>query len=197
MSWSDLPVWLLTSFIGAAIVKGLDLLASRHQHSRTLRQEKARQVLSLISQYAELAQLYRFHAYASAEAVKQEDGTFMKDEAGRVVMHKVLLEPDPRFEEAIRSLKGADVASAISKEIASIRLTIAEALDCAAELDPSGKLRKALDDLYATTIFSIEQVLKTKDLSAWGDSVNRMFGALKSADDSRRTARATLAKYLL
>jgi hypothetical protein len=196
INWSDLPVWLFTSFVGAAMVKVLDLVVFRYQEARRLHQEKARTILAHITQFGELAQLYRFMAYASAEVVRAEDGTLKTDDQGGVVMQKKLLEPEPRFEQAVQSLKGTDISSAISQKIASIRLASADAIDCAVELDPSGSLRNSLNDLYIKTVSGIELVLRTKDHREWGKSVNSMVTALAEADETRRRTRAILAKHL-
>jgi len=187
--------WLATS-IRAVIVKFMDFLFSRIRDSCGLRQEKARTILALLNEYGDLAGLYRLQATASVEKVRGEDGAFKKDEQGKFVVEKKLFEVEPRFEEAIKSLKGASVSSAISPKVASIRLAMSNALDIALELDPSGELSKRLRDVDAKTVFFTEFIRDHKDLQDWGTSVANMVAALNEADEARRGARAILSKYL-
>lgn len=152
INWSDFPMWLLASFLGALVVKILDLVVSRVTRKQELSRDKAQTILAHLGEYGELTELYRFLAYISESLITGEDGQFIKDDDGRFKIERKILEPEPRFEEAIRALKGTDVNAAISQKIASIRLSSSDAFDSAIELDASDTLRGLLKDVYVKTV---------------------------------------------
>jgi len=174
MNWSEIGLWFITSFFGAGIVKLIDLAASRYYERRARTENKVAALLHHIEEYGELAQLYQFFANVSSG---------------------IVLEPEPRFSDAIKALKGTDINSAIAQKIAAIRLSTSDVLDVALELDPSGELQKGFESLYVKTVWSIEIILKDKDSKKPGEKFNDIVEALKNADKIRRSLRSIIQRY--
>lgn len=186
----------MTAVVGGAVVKLLDIVAAKYLKKRRRVEERVRKLIDHIDQYGELAQLYRFFAYVSVEVEMDESGQPLKDEHGNRVTKSVVLEPEARFEDAIRQLEGTDINSAISQKVALIRLRTNEATDLAMELDSSGALKEKLTQLYLKTVLIIETVLKHKSSGKPLDKFNEMTDALAGADEIRQELRKLLKDYL-
>ncbi len=195
MTWSEIGLWFITSFVGAGIVKLIDLAASRYSERRARTESKKAALLNHIEEFGELAQLYQFFANVSSSIVKDESGRIKRDTTGKIVVENKILEPEPRFEDAIKALKGTDINSAIAQKIAAIRLSSSDVLDIALELDPSGELQKEFGTLYAKTVWSIEIILKDRDSKSPGEKFNDIVEALKDADKIRRSLRARVKQF--
>jgi hypothetical protein len=196
MNWHEIGLWFITAFVGAALVKLIDLAAARYlqRHSRV--EKKVNRILEYLREYGELTELFRFSAFLSQEIVRDEDGELRKDATGKYIIESKILEPEPRFEQAIHSLKGADIGTTITQRIAAIRLMSSEVTDFALELDPSGDLDKQLTELYMKTVFSIEALLKHKESGDPNKEFNEMIKALSEASKTRRQIRSKLQSYL-
>lgn len=127
--------------------------------------------------------------------VQDERGEFILDEEGKPLVESKILEPEPRFEEAIRDLTGEDLDAGITNRIAALRIASSEALDLAQELDPSGQVREELGNLYIKTIQGIETVLKHKNSVEPGEAFSQLIDGLKAADEARRQVRIRLENY--
>jgi len=194
-TWSSIGLWFVTAFVGAALVKVIDLIANRHLEKRKRNETRAAKILDYVREYGELTQLFRFLAYYSSEVVRDESGEFKRDAEGKFVVESKALEPEPRFEEAIKSLKGSDVNTAITQKIVTIRLASSEVFDLALELDPTGELKKNLTDLYERTIHSIEVILESKNSGDTHRRFREMVSALEEADKARQQLRAKLSIF--
>ena len=139
--WGEIGVLFVTSFVGAGLAKLIDLAASRYSQKRSRIEKKVTKILEHLKEFGELTELYRFFAYLSESLVRDEEGELIRDSSGELVIDSKILEPEPRFAEAIKSLKGADIETAIAQKIATIRLMSAEVLDLTLEIDPSGELK--------------------------------------------------------
>jgi len=194
-NWNDLGLWFVTAFLGAALVKLIDLAASGYTDRRARTKQRVNTLLECIKDYGQLTELFRFYAYYSASIVRDENGEFKKDEEGKFVVERRILEPEPRFEEALKALQGTDINSAIAQKIAALRLSSSEVLDVAYELDPSGKLKEGFVDLYKATVWSIELILRDRDTGHLNAKFTGMMNALKNADDCRRELRKKIQSF--
>lgn len=191
---SQLLQWFVTSLLGGTAVKLVDSWLGKRQAASRRREDKAEAVLDYVRQYGELAEFYRFRAYLSMEVRMDEGGKPITGEDGEPVVDQTILEPEPRFQEAVAELTGTDLNSAITSKIASIRMASYEANDLAVELDPSGELKRDLARLYTDTVTGIEIVLKHKDAVDPGSAISQMFDALEKAGETRRAIRSRLEK---
>ncbi len=189
MTWDQLGLWFVTSSLGAGLVKLLDLAATRYlqRHSRT--EQKVSKVLEYLKEFGELANLYRFYGHVSHRVVRNEGGQFERDSNGKFLIESRVLEPEPRLEKALETLKEADLNGAIAQKIAAIRLMSGEASDIVSELDPSGGLNKELGVLYWKTVDLIESAIEHK-------SFEQLVNALNEADEVRLNLRIKIQKYL-
>lgn len=187
--WAQVGQWFMSSIVGAGAVKLMDLVITRYSQRRSRVEIKVNKVVEYLRELGELVALYRFYAHASMSIAKNHDGSLKKDELGKFVRETSFLEPEPRFDEAIRALKDADIGSAVVQKIATIRMMSSEVDDCALELDSSGDLKKHLDSVYFSTISDIENVLSTKNIERSGYDIQRMIDALNEADKMRAEAR--------
>lgn len=195
MDWSQFFLTLLTAFLGASFVKLLDLAANRFLRQQSIKDENIVKLTTFLNDYGELVELYRFMAEASSHLVKDESGELLKDDGGKYIVESKVLEPNPKFESAIRNLQGMDIGSAITQKIASIRIKSSEAQDISLIIDPSGKLKELLKKLYLDTIYSIELVIKHKDNGTPHATFQRMVEALRQADETRRNVRSQLQTF--
>ncbi len=195
MDWNQVPLWLVTSFIGAGIVKLLDLWGLKYRKIKDLQSEKVQTIVEHIDEYGELTQLYRFMAYVYSGIPEDERGELQKDEEGKYIVEKQVLVPEPGFEEAIKSLTGSDINTAISEKIAAIRLKSSEVVDLSLEIDPSGSIRDGFNDLYVSTVLGIDSVLKYRELGDPAGKFKEMISSLEVADETRRQVRASVNKY--
>jgi hypothetical protein len=196
MNWNEIGLWFITSVLGAGIIKLIDMVANRYSTRRTRTEAKVAKLLDHIKEFGELEQLYGFFANVSSKVVKDDSGKFVQDESGKFIVENKNLELEPRFEEAIKSLKGTDINSAIAQKIASIRINSSEALDVAMELNPSGELSKQFDKLYAKTVWTIDMILRDKNTHKPLDNFDDIMEAFKDANEVRRKLRADVQKYL-
>ena len=196
MNWPEIGLWFITSVAGAGIIKLIDMAANRYSAKRGRDEAKVELLLDHVKEFGELEQLYGFFANVSSKAIKGDSGEFIRDASGKLKVETKNLEPDPRFEEAIKSLKGTDINSAIVQKITSIRMNSSEAIDIALELDPSGKLMKQFDELYAKTVWTIDLILKDKDAHQPMENFDDIMDAFKEANETRRKLRADVQKYL-
>lgn len=196
MNLYELLQTLLTAFLGAAFVKLLDLAANRFLKQQSIKEGKIEKLSAFLNDYGELVELYRFMAEASSHLVKDENGKFIKNEDGEYLIENKVLEPNPKFEVAIKNLQGVDIDSAITQKIAAIRIKSSEAQDISLLIDPSGELKELLRNLYLDTIYSIEMVIKYKNNGTPIAAFQRMIDALGKADVSRRNVRARLQTFL-
>jgi len=194
--WGEIGVLFVTSFVGAGLAKLIDLAASRYSQKRSRIEKKVTKILEHLKEFGELTELYRFFAYLSESLVRDEEGELIRDSSGELVIDSKILEPEPRFAEAIKSLKGADIETAIAQKIATIRLMSAEVLDLTLEIDPSGELKRQFDELYWRTASSIETILERKEFGKPSDRFDEMREALQNADEARRRLRMKLKNYL-
>jgi hypothetical protein len=188
--------WFVTAFLGAAIVKLLDLAVARFLKRQSRKDEDISKLSLFLNDYGELVELYRFKAEASSHMVKDDAGEFVKDDDGKFIVESTVLEPNPKFVSAIRNLQGVDIGSAITQKIATIRIKSSEAQDISLIIDPSGKLKELLKNLYVDTIYSIELVIKYKDKGTPQATFHKMVKALNKADNTRRNIRAKLETIL-
>jgi NTP pyrophosphatase (non-canonical NTP hydrolase) len=188
MDWQRLVEQFVSAFLGAGIVKLLDWVFENVRQGKRRKEEKVNRVEEYLNELAELASLYRFFARAESTVETDERGKPLKDEDGKIVFRERILEPEPRFEEAIRAMQGTDLNSAIAQKIARIQLESGEVLDLVRELDPGGDLNKKLAELHWQTTSATEFLLKQKAFKEFGD-------ALRKADKSRREIRSVLEKY--
>jgi hypothetical protein len=194
--WNQLLQWFVTAFLGAGLVKLIDLGASRYLKRQSQNEERVGKLIDFLKDYGELVEYYRFMAHQSGEILRGENDELLKDESGKFVVEKKVLEPEPRFEEAIKDLKGTDIKNEITKKIATIRINSSEANDISLELDPSGDLKEMLKLLYLDTVYSIETVLKYKDVGKPDDQFKRMIDAISKADETRRQIRKRLQEVI-
>ena len=195
-SWNELGLWFVTAFLGAGLVKLIDLAASRYTNRQAKTEERINKLLVFINAYGELTELFRFFAFYSGKVKIDESGEFARDEHGKFVVERKILEPEPRFEEALKSLKGADINSLIAQKIASLRLSAAEIHDIANEIDSSGKLREGFVKLYTTTVWSIELILRDRNEGNIDTKFTQMVDALKNADEYRRELRNRVQSFV-
>jgi hypothetical protein len=188
--------WFLTAFLGAAIVKLLDLAATRFLKRQSQKEENIAKLSLFLNEYGELVEWYRFMAEASIHLAKNENGEYIKDDDGNHIIESKVLEPEQMFESAIKSLHGVDIKSAITQKIATIRLKSSEAQDISLIIDSSGGLKELLRKLYLDTIYSIDLVIKYKDMRDPSDTFNKMVQALNKADETRRDIREKLQTFL-
>ena len=196
MNWNDIGIWFITSVVGAGVIKLIDLAANRYSIRKDRTTAKAAMLLDYIKEFGELEQLYRFFANVSSNVIKDNSGEFIRDEAGKLKVEHKNLEPEPRFEDAIKSLKGTDINSAIAQKIVSIRMNSSEAIDIALELDPSRKLSKQFEDLYIKTAWAIDIIFKNKDTQKPLDNFNDLMEAFKDADEVRRKLRSDIEMHM-
>ena len=194
-NWSEFGLWFVTAFLGAGLVKLIDLAASRYTDRQANTKQQVEKLLDYIKDYGQLTELFRFYAYYSAKIVKDENGEFKKDEQGKFVMDRRILEPDPRFEGALKALQGTDINSAITQKIAALRLSSAEVNDIAYELDPSDKLNEGFVNLYKLTVWSIELILHDRNTGNLDTKFTEMVDALKKADECRRDLRKQVQSF--
>ena len=195
-SWNEFGLWFVTAFLGAGLVKLIDLAASKYTNRQVKTEERVNKLLAFINAYGELTELFRFFAFYTTKMVKDESGEFKKDEQGKFVVERKILEPEPRFEEALKALKGADINSLIAQKIASLRLSAAEIHDISNELDPSGKLKEGFVKLYTTTIWSIELIIQDRNKGNLNTKFTAMVDALKNADEYRRELRKQVQSFV-
>lgn len=188
--------WLITAFLGAAIVKLLDLAFNRYLKRTSRKEENIDKLSAFLNDYGELVELYRFMAEVSSHMVKDETGEYVQDKDGKYLVESKVLEPKEKFESAIQELQDANFGNAITQKIATIRLKSAEAQDVSLIIDPSGDLKELLTKLYLDTIYSIDMVIKYKDMGNPIDAFNKMIRALGKADETRRNIRVKLHQYL-
>ena len=193
--WEQITLWFFTSFIGAGIIKLLDLAVDRYKQRQSKTESKVEKVINHINNFGELTELYRFFAYVSNSIVKDEKGNLLKDNNGNFITEIMVLEPEPQYKYALEAMKEADISSAIAQKIATIRLQSAEALDTALELDPSGDLNKQISELFIKSVINTSNVLKNKGLYSPNDNFRYLTNALKESDDCRRKVRNELRKY--
>ena len=194
-NWNEFGLWFITAFLGAGLVKLIDLAASRYTDRQANTKKQVDKLLECIKDYGQLTELFRFYAYYSAKVVKDENGEYKKDEQGKFVMDRRILEPDPRFEEALKALQGVDINSSITQKIATLRLSSAEVNDIAYELDPTGKLKEGFVNLYKLTVWSIELILYDRNAGNLDTRFTEMLDALKNADECRRDLRKQVQSY--
>ena len=187
---------LLTAILGASFVKLLDLAANRFLKQQSRKEEDIAKLSIFLNDYGELVELYRFMAEASSHIIRDETGEFKKGDDGKFLVENKVLEPNPKFESAIRDMKGIDIGSAITQKVAAIRLKSSEAQDISLLIDPSGELKELLTKLYRDTIYSIELVIKYKDTGTPHATFQRMVDAFSKADDTRRNVRSRLQTFL-
>lgn len=187
---------LLIAFLGAAFVKLLDFAAHRFVKQQSRKEDNIAILSTYLNNYGELVELYRFMAEASSHLIKDETGEFVKGEDDKYLVESKVLEPNPKFESAIKNMQGVDIGNAITQKIATIRLKSSEAQDISLIIDPSGELKELLKKLYLDTIYSIELVIKYKDAGKPLATFQRMIDALNKADNTRRNVRARLQTFL-
>jgi len=134
----------------------------RARRRQQRREEKVNKVNEQLKRFAELAELYAFFA---RKEVRSESDKIRRgeDEIEFIARDERVLEPEPRFEQAIEALTGSDFKGAIAQKIVEIHLNSGEATDIARELDSSGELYKKFQKLYWQTVKSIEFWIKHKD----------------------------------
>jgi len=194
MTWEEIPVWLITAFVGALIVKGLDLLIANYNKKKHRNEEKVTVINELLDKYGELIDLYRIRAHIKSEVKVDEEGQPIQVEDGKYLVEKTVLEPEAKFVEPIRELTGADIDTAVALQITDIRLTSSKPLDYATELDKTGQLKEDIYELEKS-IFSLETILKHKDLGDTYDKFIPYSKALNEADNTRRQIRKNLESY--
>ena len=196
MPWEQFTSWFIIAVLGASIVKLFDLATNRYMQRKSRTESKVNFLLNYIKEFGELTELYRFLAKVSANAVLDDEGHPTRDEQGKLVIENSIFQPETRFDEAIRDLKGSDINSAIAQKIVTIRLLSAEALDSAHDLDETNKLKTMFTDLYAKTIWTINVILDNKDKRNPRDNFAIMTDALKEADEVRLNIRKEIQAYL-
>jgi hypothetical protein len=196
MDLRELGIWFITAFVGAGLVKLIDLAASRYSDRRTRTEKQITILLEHIAQFGRLTELFKFYATYSAKNIRDANGQFIPGESGRYVQERKILEPEPRFEAAIQALQGTDIKSAIAQSIAALRLSSPEAIDTAMEIDPSGDLRKEFNDLYSAAVWRNEIILDEKDEVNLDTKFLQLIEALKMAEEKRQTLRAKVKHFL-
>src|SRR5688500_4545586 len=111
-NWDELGLWFVTAFLGAGLVKLIDLTANRYVDRQARTEQRVKILLDCIKDYGELTELFRFFATYSTKMVRDEDGQFKRDEEGKFIVARRILEPEPRFEQALEVLQGSDINSA-------------------------------------------------------------------------------------
>lgn len=196
MSWEQFTSWFITAVLGASIVKLFDLAINRYMQRKSRTEIKVNFLLNYIKEFGELTELYRFLARVSTNAILDNEGRPTRDEHGKLIFESNVFEPEAKFEDAIKDLKGSDINTAIAQKIVSIRLMSAEALDNANELDRTNKLKTMFTDLYMKTIWTINIILDNKNQRKPGDNFKVMSEALQDADQIRQTLRKEVQAYL-
>lgn len=189
-NWQELSLWFFTAFVGAGIIKLLDLAVERYKYRNSKVEQKVEKIITHLNGFGELTELFRFHAFVSSTMVKDDEGNFLKDEKGNYLVESIILEPEPEYREAIKALKETDLSGAIAQKIATLRLQSAEVMDLCKEIDPSGNLNKEMRDLFVKAVLRPSDILKHKHLNSPDQNFRYMYEALNEADDTRSKLRA-------
>jgi hypothetical protein len=191
---SKIAFWLVTSFMGAFLVKLFDVAYLKFTDRRSQKKEKVSKLLKHVDDYATLADLYRFYARSSSKLIPLDNDTSTDNWIENARVEHKIFEPEERFERAINEMNGAPLDEVILQRIVSIRIASSEILDISDELDPSEELKKQFTDLYIKTIYVIDKILENKNQ---GDPIGKfqtMFNALNDASEARKKLRNSLNK---
>ena len=103
MNWQELGTWFITAFVGAGLVKLIDLAASRYSDRRARTEKQVQSLLEHITQFGQLTELYKFYATYSVKNITDANGQFIPGGSGKYLQDRRILEPEPRFEAAIQA----------------------------------------------------------------------------------------------
>ncbi|RLG19439.1 hypothetical protein DRN74_06855 [Candidatus Micrarchaeota archaeon] len=151
------PAWLslLASAIGGGLASGVGAILLDHlwleprRRAQEIREKKITDLHSYLDEFAILYALYALRLRGKAEIIRNQDGSFVKDASGKPVYKETLLPPDPSVDQAMMELEGVDLSTAITIQHIIIRKTAARTLHSADDLDSTGGLHRAFQELYA------------------------------------------------
>ena len=160
----------------------------KKQRETEQRDNKIEKIKEYLDALSELQGLYSFLA-RKEEYLLTENGSYLLTESGnRIVMEETQLEPEPRFEDAIRALEKTDIKGAIAQKTVQIRIMSGVVLDVACELDSSQELRRQLVVVTEKTTSGIDFFVDHR-------SFDGLREALKDATKARRDLREKLHSF--
>ena len=174
-------------FVGIVIGKAIDISITAYIDKRKQIRDKADRLLEYIIEYGELIELYRFYLTDSRRTL--DNGT----------VEKVILEPEPRYREAIKRSKGVSLEEAIIDKIVKIRLAAPEEDVLSIDIDRTGDLNNQLKQLYIKckispdSILNIMKRLNKDDISS--EFFNMMQQTITEATQQYRQVRIYIDQY--
>ena len=158
-NWGQIALYLFMAILGGVIARGLDFLINKINKCSNVREQKVKKLEEYITDYGEVAELYRFFARFKLYVPENSKGELKKDKSGKFIQKRELFEPEKRFVKALKSSENVDFRELINRKIIKLRLQSAEINDIALQFDKSGKLKQQFEDLYFETVQKFENLL--------------------------------------
>jgi hypothetical protein len=153
-----------------------------------IEREKLRRIHEHLDAYSELLEIYRMYARQTEHLVNDAAETFSVDEHGQYIVEKTNLEPEERFEMALRGMTETDLRGAIAQKIVSIRLNNGKIGDLLTEIDQSDALTIKMGKLFIRTVNESESAIASNDFL-------EVVNALNEADRMRTEMRTIVNDY--
>jgi hypothetical protein len=178
---------VIAGFIGGLTVLFFDILKDLYSRRANERESKHKQIEAWIDSHADLSNYYHMLARKESKVLRDEDGNFLTDAQGRHIVETHIFEPQEEIAEGLRQIEERTVHEAIAAKTVEIRRSSNRILDLAAEVDPSGDLKRHLNLLHWRTTDALKFWIKS-------ESFDGMVEGLKEASEQRRKAREILRK---
>jgi hypothetical protein len=195
MTLEQVQVLLLTSIITGVIVKILDYLYDKNNERRGRLDKKIDEVINHLNEYGELAVFYKNTSSLQISSPLDENGQPLTDESGEEIVNVIAFEPEPKYNEAIKTMKGSELSSVINLKRVAIDLQSSKIHDILMEIDKSGKLDEQLSDLYNKNMIDVNNILNNPNFPSPGVSFQWMQSKLREVDELRQKIRKDLEKY--
>lgn len=184
--------WFITSALGAIIVKLIDAFFQKSKDKKHKKNEKIDRLLTIVEDYANLADLYRLYGRYSSKLVTVENPDPNKNWLENSKSEKIVLEPEEKFVNALTRINGKSLEESITERILNLKLSSAQVTDLSDEVDPSGALSQQFRDLFIKTALSLNKILEEKNSMA--DPFIKFVDSLKESEANRKSIRIMLEK---
>jgi len=175
--------WLIgLPMFGVLVGKIVEIPIGSFLERKKAIQDKAKQLLQLIKEYAILMEMYKFFA--------TEEGKGHYDENGKWIHERLFFKVEDRYSKSFERVFKIPIQDAIADKIVSIRLNWPEELNLAKDLDTTGTLEEKLVELQIKVGIKIEIELNSQQ-----PALDRLLETIREADAFYASLRSELQKY--
>jgi hypothetical protein len=207
MELKPFPETILAALIGALIPTIINIIWNwgfyKKQLSRSQSEQRVKILEGILEDYQALQDLFRNYGIFSANVVFDEEGNPVADGPDRYKVEYKILEPIPENMEAIKKYLGdIELDEKVNQTIVKIKLSGSKIKDTAHLLDSSGKLEKDFNELYLSSVYRMEQILKSystnnvKTYEEFDNAIKEFFNALVAADKKRQAISSRVQRYV-